>query len=456
MRPLLWSTVLQFTRLGIGAVLFLISARYLSLAQIGAFAAALAPVRILAVIHRPGIADATIAERTDISEQNHTFMMSFGLGLLFSTGLYVAGGIFPTLTGQMMQVLALLPLLYGLAAPSEAQLRGDLRIKALALRSLIAQVLAAALALWLLHQGAGAWALVAFAVTNTALGTALALWLAPAWPRTLPCWADLKRLSVPVSRIAARELANGATFPLLQLLVTAVLGLTAGGAFQIAARLLALIDTLAVAPVRYIALPKFAQAASRTTLPNSVLGSLKLTSLITCLIYPGAIISAPELLVLTVGPAHAAATVSLIPAFGLFGMTAALMMPLTQGLTAVNQTQLPLYRSLATLAVVLVLAMAGVSHSLTMTAAALPLGSGLVLLLYSRAALPRLGLTTAEALPLILPPMLAGSLMALALATLIPPLPAVVSLVAKVGCGTALYAALLLFFGWLNRQRIAA
>lgn len=456
MKPLLWSAVLQYSRLGIGAVLFLIAARYLSLAQIGAFAAALAPVRLLAVIHRPGIADAAIAARMDISKQNQIFTLSFGLGLLISTGLYLAGRLSPDPIGRMLQVLALLPLLYGLAAPSEAQLRGNLRIKALALRSLFAQVLAAGLALWLLHRGAGAWALVAFAVTNTALSTALALWLAPAWPRSLPSWADLKRLSVPVSRIAGRELANGATLPLLQLLVTAVLGLAAGGAFQIAARLLALIDTLAVAPIRYIALPRFAQAASRTTLSNAVLRSLKFTSLISCLIYPGAIISASELLVLTVGPAHAQVTSKLIPAFCLFGMGAALVMPLTQGLTAVNQTQLPLIRSLATLAVVMCLALAGVSHSLTMTAAALPLGSGLILLLYSRAALPRLGLTTRGALPLILPPMLAGSLMGLTLATLIPSLPTVVSLAAKILCGTALYAALLWFMGWLHRQRIAA
>ncbi len=456
MRPLLWSAMLQYSRLGIGAVLFLIAARYLSLEQIGAFAAALAPVRVLAVIHRPGMADAAIIRQNNISKQSHMFTLSLGLGILFFIGLFVAGLLLPAPVGQMLQVLALLPLLYGLAAPSEAQLRRDLRIKALALRSLFAQVLAAVLALWLLHQGAGAWALAAFAVTNTALGTALALWLAPAWPRILPCWTGLKHLMSPVSRIAARELANGATLPLLQLLVTAVLGLAAGGAFQIAARLLALIDTLAVAPIRYIALPRFAQAASRTTLPGTVLRSLQLTSLITCLIYPGAIISAPELLILTVGPAHAAATMSLIPAFCLFGMAAALMMPLTQALTAVNQTQLPLARSLATLAIVMILALAGVSHSLTMTAAALPLGSGLILLLYSRAALPRLGLTSAEILPLIMPPMLAGSLMALALATLIPPLPAIVSLAAKILCGTALYATLLLFFGWLYRQKIAA
>ena len=40
-----WSTLLQWSRLGVNAALFLIVARFLTLAEIGAFATAFAPVR---------------------------------------------------------------------------------------------------------------------------------------------------------------------------------------------------------------------------------------------------------------------------------------------------------------------------------------------------------------------------------------------------------------------------
>jgi O-antigen/teichoic acid export membrane protein len=453
-----WSATLQWSRLGVNAALFLIVARYLNLAEIGAFAAAFAPVRLLQVVHKSGVIDAYIVSDRAVQSQNAFFALSAILGLIFTVTLALIALILPDPVAPLLAALSPIPLFYGLSAIPEAALRADLRIRALALRTLFAQLLAAALALAALRAGWGAASLAVFALSNALTTSAVSMALARVRPTALPTGAALRGALPEMLRISARELAGNASLPLLQLAVAAMLGLPAAGAFQIAARILGLLDALAISPIRYIALPRFAALAGTTALPTGVLHSLHLTSGIAAFVYLGALSAAPELARLAVGPAHGAITAPLLPAFCLLGLSSALAMPLNQSLTAIGLSRLTLRRALGTLILTALLAIPALSQSTIATAATLPLASALVLGVYARVALPVLGLEPRAVLIAIAPALLAATLMALALGALDPSLQGLnplVRLTLKATLGAVAYAALLMAFSRLPRRPVA-
>lgn len=370
MRPIAWSVVLQWTRVGGGAVVLLGAARFLDLSEIGAFAAAHAPLRWLLGTHRAAIGDVAIVAKS--GQHDQVFWLSAGLGLLMAASLLAGAAAAPAPVGVLLAALAALPLAQGIAAPSEARLRAALRLRALALRSLGAQGLAVTAALLVLAQGGGAWSLVTFVLVNTCAASALAVVMAPAWPRLRPDAAGIFVLSAPTIRLALRDLTGGATLPLLHVMVAASLGLTAAGALQIATRILSLVDALAVAPIRYVALPRFAAGTPTDE-------TLAQTARIACLVYPGMLLVAGPALTVAVGADHAAAVTPLMPAMALLGLASALSMPLVQALTAADAIGLTLKRSGILLFLSLALALPGLAVSVVWTTAALPLASGLVL-----------------------------------------------------------------------------
>lgn len=398
-----WSVLLQWSRLGFGALLFLIAARHLTLAEIGAFATAFAPVRLLQMVLRAGVGDLAVL-RSGPDQHNAVFALSAGLGLVATTLLAGAGLALPEPVGPMLMTLAPGPLLLGLSLPAEATLRQRLNIRALALRSFAAQGTAAGIALLALYQGAGAWSLVCFALINTALSGALSLWLARVWPSGLPASGQIRALLPDLARLSLRDLANSATLPILQLMISAALGLTAAGAFQIASRIIGLTDALAIAPIRYVALPRFAALSARA-LPGALQASLRHTATIAALIYPLAALLAPELLTLAIGPDHTDAILPLIWPLALAGLCSALSMPLVQALTAASAIHLTTSRTLILCALSLTLALPGLSLSPFWTATALPVAGLFTLIWFFSRGLPAAGLTGRDAWPPVVAPL---------------------------------------------------
>jgi len=453
-----WSVLLQWSRLGVNAALFLIVARYLTLAEIGAFATAFAPIRLLQVVHKSGIADAYLVSDKGESQRSAFFTLSVSLGLSFTAILGLSALILPDPIAHLMAALCPVPLIIGLSAIPEATLRADLRIKALALRTLIAQLFAAALALLALNAGWGAASLVVFALINALVTAIISIALARVFPTSLPTRPALRAALPDITHISARDLAGGATLPLMQLAVGAVLGLPAAGAFQIAARILSLLDALAISPIRYITLPHFAALVETPSLSVAVLRSLRLTSLIASFVYFGAMVVSADLLTISVGPAHTQITAPLLPAFCLLGLVGALAMSLNQSLTAIGHTRLTLYRALANLMLTALLAIPALMLSTTAAAAILPLAATLVLTIYARVALPILGINRRAALMAIAPALLAGALMAISLTTAevsLRNLPPMLRLVFKIGLGAGFYSALILALNSLPRRPVS-
>lgn len=377
----LWAILLQWSRLGISAAVFLLAVRLLPLTEIGIFATAFALPKLLQVIHKSGITELRITSDTP---DRPVYLLSILLGLAAASLCLAATLALPQESRPHLAALATLPLLNALAAPSEGRLRRVLKIRALALRTLLAQTCAATVALYGLTHGWAAWSLTAFALTNAALTAVLSLALAP--PDLKP-QTPIRPLLPDLTRLTLRPLAGSATFPAVQLLIGLTLGLPAAGAFQIATRLVELVDTLALAPLRYLALPRFKSLAGTPGFAAKLRDSTRRTALLTALVYPLAWAAAPHLLPL-LGPDKAATALPLLPPLLLTGALSALLMPLTQALIATGHAAPPLRRATLTLALSLLLLPPVLHHPLALWA--LPLASGIAALPFLRDARTRL------------------------------------------------------------------
>lgn len=437
-----WSFVLQWSRLGVNAGLFLVMSRYLTLAEIGAFATAFAPVRLLQGLQKTGIGDVGVIAATEPERMNALATLSFALGGAGAVLLAATSPFLPADVGPVLLALSASAVFTGIGIPSEALLRQRLRLRALALRTVISQAFAAGLSLWLLAAGAGHWALVAFVLLNAGMSAAISLALARVWPRRRPDQAILARDLPLVTRLALRDLANTATLPVLQFALGLVSGLPAAGAFQIATRLLGLLDAAAISPLRYLALPRLARDSDGPRRAARTLRILHLTALLACLVYPAAHVAGPELLILVAGPVNAAPVLPLLPAVCLLGLLNALAMPFTQALTAAGHSGLTLARALATLGLSLALTLPLLTAPLPLVATLLPVAAGIVLVPYLARACTLLHLRPGEIAAVLRGPLVGGLMIAVipgAVPRLLADLAPAAALLAKCAAVLGLY-----------------
>ncbi|MEP2029443.1 MAG: oligosaccharide flippase family protein [Paracoccaceae bacterium] len=418
-----WSLLLQWGRFGIAAVVFLVIARWLSLAEIGAFAIAAAPVRFLQVVHRNGIGEAVILARNGsmpVRDTDALFALSLLAAVASISVLLMAveavqrfgDAIQPV--GPMMASLSLVALFNGISAVSEGLLRQRLRIKALAIRTLTVQVAAALAAICAARLGAGPWSLVLFLLLNAALGSVTALLLARWRPLGWPHISDLLRVAPNFAALSGQALVGNALQPLFQLGVGISLGLADAGAFQIAWRFLGLLDTIAVAPLRFLALPLLsAKAKTPDQMGAALIRGLQLTGLAIPLVYFGAAAVAPDILSVFIGSGHAGASVELLQILCLSGLASAMSMVPVQAMIASGDARLVLWRNISNLVLAILFAWGTSWHSASAVAASITSAS-IVIMISVFALVPRrYGLGTGQALRAVLAPGLAGLIMAL-------------------------------------------
>ena len=245
-----WASAVQWARVGVGGVVFLVAARSLPVEAIGAFGIAAAPLRLLQVIHKGGVEDAAVvtdpADTAGLAALQRVSLFA-GLG---AAGLALATAPLVGLAGEGVTALALalglVPMVHGAGAVADGQLRRAARFRALALRTLAGQTAAAGLAFWALWAGAGVWALVGFTLVQAVIATALAVGMA-GWVRG-PA-GDVRAAVARVWPLALRVLAGGMVQPVLQVAIGAVAGLAAAGVWQIAVRVVGLLEALTVVPL---------------------------------------------------------------------------------------------------------------------------------------------------------------------------------------------------------------
>lgn len=416
----LWSLALQLSRFGGNAVIFLVMARYLTIAEIGAFAMAYAPVRWTQALHKSGIADSVVVTGdadpdTDARALTALFWLALVLSGVIGIGLIglaaAMGG--QTTVGRMMLAMLVLPVFSGLASVPEGLLLRRLQVRALALRSLAIQVLAAIAAIALAWQGRGGWALVGFVVLSGGLNMVLSVSLAGWWPRGGP---DVSAMRAELSRmlaISGRALMLAGLMPLLQFCTGLWLGLPAAGAFQIAQRVFRLLDAVSVAPVRFLVLALFARAAGQGagTLPaGTVLRALRVAGLISTPVFLGAALLAYPALALVIGPDNAGPSAAPLRILCLWGPGLTLATVLGQAATATGAPMIPFRRAARTLALTVVLALPALVVSLEAAVLGFVVASYGALALFLREVPERIGVGAAECLIAVGRPCLAGGL----------------------------------------------
>jgi O-antigen/teichoic acid export membrane protein len=439
-----WASAVQWARLGVGGVVFLIAARQLPLADIGAFGIASAPLRVLQVIHKGGIEDAaTITPPDEVEMQAALQGLSLIAGL---AATLVALTLAPLLamidagTGVAAMALALAPvsLAHGAGAVADGILRRSGRFRALALRTLAGQLVAAALAVVALSVGAGIWSLVIFALAQSAIAAALAVAMA-GWPGITASRQIRKAALAQVLPLVGRVLAGAAVQPALQIAIGASAGLVAAGVWQIATRILALLEALTLVPLRLVALPRLA-AGGRAELPTL----MTTAALAATWVMGGTALAAPTILMALLGPHDPAVTTALrlLCAGAVAGSAVAV---LNQALIGSGHGRAALRVALISAATALAAGAIALSLSSSRPAESLAL-SQVVAGLVPLALLQRETAFGPDQLLRALRPWAGLAAIAPAVwfsAHLAAPLPAVVSLVAQVLAGTAALAIVL-------------
>jgi O-antigen/teichoic acid export membrane protein len=303
-----WASAVQWARVGIGGVVFLIAARTLPLAEIGAFATAAAPLRFLQVIHKGGIEDAAVTTAPNDSASLATLhRLSLWLGLLAALAALAAAPLLDLLSpgaqiAPMVAILAATSLFHGLSAVPDGILRRQGRFRALALRTFMGQLAAAAIGLTALSLDAGVWALVLFTIAQATIAAMVALALT-GWPSG-PI-GPLRPVAARVWPLAARVMVGGLVQPLLQVAIGATAGLAAAGIWQIATRVIGLLEALTIVPLRFIALPRLSKGDSRI---DPLLTAASLSGV---WVMGGTALAAPALVTALLGPDGAPVTTTL-------------------------------------------------------------------------------------------------------------------------------------------------
>lgn len=373
----IWSVVLQLSRFGLNTILFLILARWLTLAEIGAFAAAFAPIRVLQIVQRSGFSEAIIQGDTDNSVFVTTcFWMAMAFGFVGAALLVVFSFFIGSLTnasdaGAFLIAMSVIPILVAVASIPEGLLRRRFEVRSLAIRTTVSISLAGLVALWLGYRGYGGWALTIFALANNALSTVLVLAMARWRPTGLPRLHEARKTLPIVAAISSREFAYSSISPIYQLMVAAALGPVAAGAFQIAQRFVTLAQTVTTTSLRFATLPILVQLRdSDARLGNALLETSGLLTLVSAPVYLGLLAVAPHLLPLAVGADNGITTVPILQAMLLIGATISIHTLYTQALTATGRSDVALRWAIVSLLLYVPVGAVAAQYSATLTALA--------------------------------------------------------------------------------------
>jgi PST family polysaccharide transporter len=293
-------------RLGIQTGVFLLFSRYLSLTELGVYSFAYAFVQLTQTFVRTGVMETVVAsQRHDRDYLVSAMAVSVSIGMLAALVLVVAGAVsafFNSPSGVMLWALAIIPVLDSIGIVPEAILRRKLEFSSITIRTTIGLVIAAAVCLAAGYWGWGAWALVVFNVVASIVSLATALYIVRhEMPYGLGNKADMMAVAGPSFHVSISTFASGAIVPASQIALGSFSGPAAVGAYAIAQRVLALINSVAVDPVRVSALPVLSRVKSEEERRRALLEVLSMCGTLLSAIYLGVSAISPVLLPLVIG-----------------------------------------------------------------------------------------------------------------------------------------------------------
>jgi O-antigen/teichoic acid export membrane protein len=307
-KALLWTSLESFALSGLSLISLVVFARYLSAEQFGVAAVALAIVQALMLPVEMLFHDALI-QRKDLqpSHVNSAFTISVIMGCTLSAACWLFGGLVeramhePQL-GRVLQWMSLSMVGMGFGSVLVAMQRRKLEFRSLALRSLGGRAGSALIAIAVVVQGGGVWALVVQQVLLVCLGT-LTLWLlSEDRPRFGFSWHATRELLRFGWLSTLHQLMNILVPRMFMVLVGGYLGSKVVGMLSLAFRGLDMLRDLLSGALSQVAMPLFSRLQDeRSALFDAYTRSVRLTTLVTYPLFVGLAICAEEVLLVVFG-----------------------------------------------------------------------------------------------------------------------------------------------------------
>jgi PST family polysaccharide transporter len=264
----IWSAAQRWTSKLTQFATFLILARLLHPQQFGLVALASFFIGLTAVFVDLGIT-SYIVQRESLGARTleTAFWSSLVVGACLTAIAQVVAPFIADLyhQPQLTAVLRVLSLTFVLTALSGAQtaiLQRRLRFRSLAIRSLAATLVAAAVAISLAYAGAGVWSLVAQTLTSSGVG-AIVLWQVSDWrPSFSFSRSDFREMVVYGMHVAGMQVLGYFRAQGADLIIGSMIGTTALGVFTVANKMLRSVLDMFTSVILVVAGPIFARVKS--------------------------------------------------------------------------------------------------------------------------------------------------------------------------------------------------
>jgi O-antigen/teichoic acid export membrane protein len=262
-------------------VVFAIIGRLLGASEIGLVALAATFVALFQVLADQGFSDALIQRKDlDDSHPDSAFWVSVGAATLLCLAIVVAAGPISSALqtpdlAPILRVLSLTLILTSLSTTPAALLERDFGFKQLTQRRVVANLTGGAVGVGAAFAGAGAWAIVAQALTSSAIGVVI-LWAVVPWrPRlavSRKSIGDLRSVGLNVIGIQLFAFLNGQAD---KFVIGAFISPAALGFYYIGTRMITIIADIQTSVIQQVSLTSLSKV--QDDVPRFRRGFLALT-----------------------------------------------------------------------------------------------------------------------------------------------------------------------------------
>jgi PST family polysaccharide transporter len=304
-----WAVLDKWVTRVVTTIVFIILARLLTPQDFGIVALALVVRNVLSVFIDQGFTES-IVQTPQLGQRyaNTAFWTAIATGLFLTLGTI---GLAPIIAGEvlgdasvapLLQVLAVSMMLTAVSSTQSALLQRDLAFRELAIRRVIAQLVAGVAAVTAALLGAGAWSIVIQTVLQGAIGAAI-LWHYSDWRPTLEFHlGTLRSLSVFGISMVGIDVLIVIQQQADNFLVGRSLGAAALGIYALAFRFYFVVVDVTMSSMSSVALSTFARVQRDLAATRRVFFSAtRLTTLLALPIFAGMTVVAPEMVSVLVG-----------------------------------------------------------------------------------------------------------------------------------------------------------
>jgi PST family polysaccharide transporter len=299
-----WSAIQRVSSQIISFFVFLVLSRLLEPEAFGLFAMANVVLAFVQIFLDQGFSQA-IVQREELNKAH--LNTAFWANTVFGVAMAIVGVTLSNLMAKLFRAPDLSPVVQwmvisfifmGLSSTQQALLQRDLAFRSLALRSLVAELIAGVVAISLAFLSYNVWSLVAQALIRVIVGMVI-LWMASDWrPGFQFSIAHLRALSSFGINIVGNRLVNFFNQRTDEILIGYFLGTSALGFYTIGFRILRVITRLLTESIDAVAFPTFSRLqVDRERFRQAFFQVIQTTSLIAFPGFLGISIIAPELVI---------------------------------------------------------------------------------------------------------------------------------------------------------------